>query len=203
MASEGCNGHPLGEKIKTRRTRLLELAVGLTASKAIDYLFDFALYPFVIYQLGILVGGLVMMLLSFLACLLTLWFYDWSKRDWLGIEAIKSLRGYEGDLKLGRLTGWLLRKSDPVIFLVLSLNYDPFITTAYLRHGAFNGMNRRDWRIFLGGTLVANVYWTLACFLGISLVEWAWGWLAGGRVRFLGLAGNAALMPACGTRRRA
>jgi hypothetical protein len=161
-------------------SRLLELAVGLTTNQAIDYLFNFVLYPLVIYHFGLLVGGLVMMLLSFVACLLSLWFYDWSKRDWLGIEAIKGLKDYEGSKSLGRLSGWLLRKSDPVVFLFLSLKYDPFITTAYLRHGAFNGMSRRDWRIFLGSTVVANVYWTLACFMGISLVEWVWGWLAGG-----------------------
>ncbi|MCK7474450.1 MAG: hypothetical protein MZV49_14915 [Rhodopseudomonas palustris] len=58
--------------------------------------FDYALYPFVIYSFGILAGGLIMMVLSFAACQLTLWFYDWSKHDWLGIEAVKSperLRG--------------------------------------------------------------------------------------------------------------
>ena len=170
------------EEIKVEKYHLprpLELAVGLSANKVIEYLFDYVLYPFVIYRFGILVGGLVMMGLSFLACLLTLWFYDWSKRDWLGIEAIKSLRGYEGKLKCGRLAGWLLRKSDLVVFLFLSIKYDPFITMAYLRHGAFNGISRRDWRIFLGSTVVANVYWTLACFMGISLVEWVWGCLAG------------------------
>lgn len=160
------------------KSQVIELTIGFTATQVVGYLFDYALYPFVIYSFGLLVGGLVMILLSFAACLLTVWFYDWSKRDWLGIEAIKSLRGYEGELKCGRLAGWMLRKSDPVIFLFLSLNYDPFITMAYLRHGAFNGMSRRDWRIFLGSTLVANVYWTLACFMGISLVEWVWGWLA-------------------------
>jgi hypothetical protein len=37
---------------------------------------------FVIWKLGLLVGGVIMALLSLVACLLTLWFYDWSQRDW-------------------------------------------------------------------------------------------------------------------------
>jgi hypothetical protein len=41
----------------------------------------------------------------------------------------------------GKLTFWILQKSDPVVFLFLSLKVDPFITMVYLRNGAFNGMN--------------------------------------------------------------
>lgn len=166
----------LEELTKKKRSRLVELAIGLTANQTIDYLFDYALYPFVIYRFGILWGGLVMMVLSFIACLLSVWFYDWSKCDWLGIEAIKSLKGYSGDKKLGRLTGWLLRKSDSVVFLFLSIKYDSFITMTYMRHGShqYNGMSQRDWRIFLGSVAISNAYWTLAAYMGISVVEWIW-----------------------------
>jgi len=34
--------------------------------------------------------------------------------------------------------------------------FDPFIATAYLRQGAFGGMARRDWKIFLLSWLIAN-----------------------------------------------
>ena len=37
-----------------------------------------------------------MMAISFLICLLILWFYDYSKRDWLGLEVAKDLKEYEG-----------------------------------------------------------------------------------------------------------
>jgi len=62
------------------------------ANQAIVWAFNFAIYPFVIYRFGILKGGVVMTFLSFIVCMLTIWFYDWAKRDWLGIEAIKSLK---------------------------------------------------------------------------------------------------------------
>jgi len=61
-----------------------------------------------------------------------------------------------------------------VIFLFLTLRYDAFTTTAYLRCGKFNGMSKRDWSIFMGSLIISNAYWTLACFMGITLVEWGW-----------------------------
>jgi len=67
-----------------------------------------------------------------------------------------------------------MQKSDPVIFLFLSIKFDPFITTAYLRKGRFSGMNKRDWKIFLSSVLISNAYWTLACFMGVTLFELGW-----------------------------
>ncbi len=156
--------------------RFAELSVGLITNKAIDSIFNYLLYPFVIYKFGILKGGVFMTFLSFLACIGIMKFYDWSKRDWLGIEAIKSLKGYEGSRKAGKLTAWVLQRNDPLVFIFLSIHYDPFITTAYLRKGAnqFNGMKKRDWKIFMGSLFFSNAYWTLACYMGITLVEWGW-----------------------------
>jgi hypothetical protein len=173
----GVEGMSKSEIIEHRRTpggRLLELAVGLSANQAMVYAFDYALYPFVIYRLGVLSGGAAMAVVSFLICLLSLWFYDWSKRDWLGIEAIKSMKTYEGESRFGRLFAGLMQRGDSVAVVVLSIKFDPFITMLYLRNGAFNGMSRRDWRIFLASWFIGNVYWIVACYMGISLVEWLW-----------------------------
>jgi hypothetical protein len=167
------------DKILSYRGRVAELAVGHTANQLMSMFFDWVLYPFVIYKYGLIWGGLVMMALSLIACLGTIWFYDWSKRDWLGIEAIKDLKDYDGKAGLGRITGWFLRKSEPVIFLFLSVMSDPFITTAYLRRGKFNGMIMRDWTIFFGSFFICNGYWILACYMGISLLEWAWQGIKG------------------------
>lgn len=160
----------------TRRTRIAQLLVGLTVKDLTDRAFDYLLYPFVIYKLGILKGGLVMTCLACAANLLTLWFYDWSKRDWLGIETIKGMKGYCGENRLGRITAWILRRSDPVVLIFLSIKEDAFITLIYLRHGShqYNGMAKRDWVIFLSSLVIANIYWTLAAYMGISLVEWLW-----------------------------
>lgn len=171
--------HKLIERLQTYGGRSGELSIGLAAKYLGDRAFDYLLYPFVIFKLGILKGGIVMTFLSFLACIGTMKFYDWSKRDWLGIETIKDLKSYSGNRTIRRFSSWLLSKSDPVVFLFSSIWYDPFITTVYLRRGKFNGMSRRDWKIFSGSLILGNAYWTLACFMGITLFEWAWKAVAG------------------------
>ncbi len=161
------------------KSRLAELAVGLTATNFIGYTFDYLLYPFVIFQLGILRGGIIMTLVSFTTCIIGMKFYDWTKRDWLGIEAIKEIKTYKGTKKIGHVTSWVLKKSEPVVFLFLSIKFDPFVTTTYMRHGKFNGMNKRDWIVFMSSLIISNAYWTFACYMGITLVGWAWHALAG------------------------
>ncbi len=163
-----------------RAARIAEITVGYTGNWLMVKGFDLVLYPLVIFKLGILRGGVVMALLSFVICLLTLRFYDWSKRDWLGIEAIKGMKEYEGNHFLGRCTAWMLRRSDWLACLLLSVKTDPFITTTYLRVGAFSGMSRRDWKIFVASWFISNLYWTFVCFGGVSLLVGAYravrGW---------------------------
>jgi hypothetical protein len=161
------------------RVRVAELAVGFATSYGINAAFDYLLYPFVIYKLGILKDGLVMTALACLVNILTLKFYDWSKRDWLGIEAVKGVKDYKGTSKIGQLTAWILRKSDLVVMVFLSIKEDAFVTVIYMRHGShqYNGMSRRDWWIFLVSLAIANLYWALAAYMGISVVEWVWKYL--------------------------
>jgi hypothetical protein len=92
--------------------------------------------------------------------------------DSLGI--LKRMKGYEDNSRLTRFMSRMLKKSDPVAFLFLSIKEDAFITMIYLRHGShrYNGMSARDWRIFLGSVAISNIYWTLAAYMGISAVEW-------------------------------
>jgi hypothetical protein len=160
--------------------RIGELALGHTVNTVVfGYSFDYVLYPFAIWKLGLLKGGVLMALLSLGFCLLTLWFYDRSKRDWLGIEAIKQLRDGEAKTRWRRLLAWALNKGDVPACVTLSIWSDPFITTACLRRGAFNGMTRRDWRIFFASFIIANGWWALACYGGIEAVSKVWEWFGG------------------------
>lgn len=152
--------------------RVVEVTTGITTNQILTTLFDYTLYPSVIYYFGVLTGGVIMTVLSFLVCLLILRLYDWSKRDWLGIEAIKEMKHYHGQSKALLFLSKLLNKSDLIAFLVLSINFDPFIVTVYLRKGKFNGLSKSDWFIFISSLLISNLYWIIACFLGVTLIEW-------------------------------
>lgn len=156
--------------------RVRDLAVGLTAFTALNQIFDYVLYPFAIYKLGLLAGGLLMTTLALGINILVLRAYDWSKRDWLGIETIKSCKVYSGKSRIVGFFARLLKKSDLAAFLFLSLKEDSFVTMVYLRHGShqYNGMSRRDWRIFLASHLFSNLYWAMVAYTGISLFEWGW-----------------------------
>ena len=161
------------------KARIAELALGYTVNEIICYSFDFVLYPLVLLWLGLGWGFVVMAFLSLLICWLTMKFYDWSQRDWLGIEAIKSIKDYQGQNRAAQLLAWTLRKSDPLACALLSIRYDPFIVTVYLRRGRFGGMSARDWRIFLLSWIIGNVWWSIVCFSGISAVEWVWKFIKG------------------------
>jgi hypothetical protein len=113
-------------------------------------------------------------MLAGIFCYLTFVFYDWSKKDWLGIETLKSLKNYDGAAKLGRMAAWVMKQGNPEIMLFLSIKYDAFITTAYMRKGSYeyNGLSKRDWTIFGVSFFISNLYWTLASFMGVSLIEY-------------------------------
>ncbi len=154
-------------------TRLGTLSIGVAFMYITNKLFDFALYPYVIYQAGLWGGG-IMTALSALACLLILKFYDYSKRDWLGIETIRDLKNFNGQHRAGRVLAQILRRGDPFAFVTLSIYADPFITTVWLRYERFGQMTARDWRIFWCSVLLSNVFWTLSCWLGINVIQWFW-----------------------------
>lgn len=151
--------------------RTTELAAGVLGWKAFEYAFDYLLYPFAIWKLGPLVGGMAMAMASLVFCFFLLRLYDRLGRDWLGLEFVKNLRHYEGDSRWRRWLAWCLHRGDAAAFLVLSVKYDPFITTAYLRRSAFNGMTVRDWTIFLASWLVSNALWIAVCYGGVSCLR--------------------------------
>lgn len=158
------------------RERVAILAIGLLGNSLIVNAFDYVLYPWVIWQLGLLHGAIAMTMASFLICYATLLFYDWAKKDWLGIETIKELRENDRDNHFTRVLKWAMQKGEAALLFVLSIWTDPFVTVAYMRHGAhqYNGMSGRDWRIFMLSLAIGNLYWSVLLFTGISAAEHAW-----------------------------
>lgn len=136
--------------------------------------FDYLLYPFVLYNYGLWKGGIVMIVLSIIVCLLTLYFYDYSKKDWLGIEAIKSIKERPAKNYFQRISKFFLAKSELLAFFFLSIRFDPFITTIYLREGVneYNGMGKKNWVIFFSSVAVSNFYWLIIVELGIDLIKY-------------------------------
>jgi len=158
------------------RGRALFLFIGIIVEEIIANAFDYALYPFVIWKFGLLKGGAIMALLSLIVCYAILVFYNKTKIDWFGIELVKELREYRGKGKIFSIMSWILKKGQFASFIFLSLKFDPFTTTAYMRRGAneFPVMDCKSWKIFFASWIVGNLSWIIVVFTGISVIEFFW-----------------------------
>lgn len=172
-------------KIAAQKKRIAVIALGHTFNQVFDWLFNYPLYLFVIEKAGLTNGYLIMVLVSFLTCLLFIQFYDWLKIDWLGIEMAKEIgdfgpnwiRKISPKSKLGNIIWWpfsqialiglwAINRGGILAFIVMSIQTDPFMTTVYMRKGIgqYNGLKKRDWFIFLSSTAVGNAYWAVITF---------------------------------------
>lgn len=155
--------------------RCAVLGIGLLVHWAMCRGFDYLLHPFVIFKMGPIAGGAIMLFLCCAVCYGTFLLYDRSKNDWLGIEALKDIRAHADQEASNRLVSWILRQPTPIALLLLSLKFDPFVTTAFLRSGGahrYDGFRPRDWSIFICSLLIGNGYWTVA---SVGLLEYGWG----------------------------
>jgi len=156
------------------KNRMTILAVGILGNQVLVWSFDYLLYPFVLYNFGLKMGGPLMIFLSFIVCLATLFLYDFLQKDWLGIEMIKKFKTSDAHSRLHQFTSRLLNKSDWFVMILLSLRFDPFITTIYMRKGVneYNGMKKRDWMIFLTSLTISNLYWLIVVEAGIDFFKY-------------------------------
>lgn len=164
------------------------VAFGHTAKRLEEYFFDWLLYALVVAWatktygavIGSLVSFFIMAPLSALVCWFYIVFYDWLKKDWLGLETIEAMREREAT------AGWFMRHlirftklGDIPMFFGLSIYGDPFMTTIYFRRGAhlYNGLSKRDWKIFLASVFVSNIYWILRWTILFEIIKYVWKFL--------------------------
>jgi hypothetical protein len=162
----------VGSVLAAQKERISIIGIGLMGNALLTYGYDYVLYPFTVMKYGMFEGGIYMSIGSFLICWLMILFYDWSKKDWLGIEALKEAREYHGTSKFRRWIANAMKNHDIIAIIVLSINFDPFITTAYMRRGInkFNGMKLRDWKVFLLSFFISNAYWIVASYYGATMI---------------------------------
>lgn len=163
-----------GERLRRWHKRISILALGLTVNSALVVGYDWVVYPYLIATFGLLLGWLYALLGSIVLCLGSLWFYDLTQQDWLGIETLKALRDAPAAGRMRRVLHTVANRGDALAFLLLCVKYDPFITTVYMRRGRGNHtMAARDWKIFWLSVVVANLWWGLFVFGVIHLcTQW-------------------------------
>lgn len=151
------------------------LGLGVVFSLGLSYFFFYVAYPFITWKLGLIEGGITMTCLSVILSYTGISLYDRSGRDWFGIEAIKEkLSGLKGKNWISRFIAAQVKRGGPLTLVILSIKFDPFVTTVYLRHGhrKFKGLCFRDWIIFFSSAAIGNGYWIFIMFGGGALLKY-------------------------------
>jgi len=159
------------------RRRIAAVGIGHSLYATFCWFFDHVLYVYVIYQLGILVGGAIMTAASVAICVATLVVYERMGTDWVGGGLVKDVASKPRLSIIGRVMAWASHQRPVVMFLTLCALFDPFITTAYFRAGAFDGLRKRDWQVFFVSVLVSNLWWIFVADLIGHAVAATWTWI--------------------------
>jgi len=161
------------------------MAIGYTAKRFEEYLFDWLLYGTVVAWAtstyggvwGYVIGFLIMTPLSALVCYTYVKVYDWTKKDWFGFELVKDFRDTRRSGNFWtRMVHQITQLGDIPAFFALSMYGDPFLTTVYLRRRTkkYHGLERRDWAIFWSSVIVSNAYWTLRWAIIVEVLAYVW-----------------------------
>ena len=142
--------------------------------------FDYVVWPITQARYGD-TAILPLSVLALINNLLILRWYLKKGNDWMGFNLLEDFRHKSDELfqkltthknwfaKIGyyvrimflKAMIWLVKLSDATAFLILSICKDSCVTTAYLRHGRFGQMERRDYKIFLASTVIGCLAWGL------------------------------------------
>ena len=159
---------------KRHKREVAYIGSGHLCYSVFNWLYDQVLYVFIVYHLGLLIGGTLMTAGSLIQCAALLLAYQRMKIEWVGTAAIHSLAYKVDPTLIERIFVWAMRKGQIPIFLALCIFQDPFITTAYFKQGRFDGLSRKDWGIFFASVLLSNGYWTLRSGLVAQILVRAW-----------------------------
>jgi hypothetical protein len=188
--------------IVAKKDRIKTIATGYGLYSFASWFYDNPLYIAVIAIYGAVVGGIIMTLGSFVISYGLILWYNYRKVDWLGVDAVDSFRElllhyakklaeWRADKIFGKILFVLFflpirillvvghlanhkKWGDAVAFVLLSIFEDPFVTTAYLRHGNYGQMKQHDWMIFIGSTILCNGYWILRTVVVIEVFKAVW-----------------------------
>ncbi len=162
-----------------------------------DSIYNFVLWPIIQNNYGAF--SIVYLTLGAVAMNLpVLFLYHRGGKDLLGVKYLEEVKErelefankfyYHGNkivrvlmyipTKIFQFVIRLLKKNDVFAFIFLSLFNDSFIATVFLRHGNFDKLNKRDFMIFTGSTLLGCALWGVIVEVVLSLLHIIGGWLS-------------------------
>lgn len=150
--------------------KISTVLIGRSLKEFYNHIVDYVVYPLVLIKLGYWTGFIVMVVVTGLENFAMLLLYFKMKIDWLGYDYVDSIKKWAETKKgIKKWLGYSIKKSDFLIFLLLSTLRDAFETTAYFRHN-FALKRQKEISIFLGSLVLGNIYWSL----GVELLINSW-----------------------------
>ena len=131
---------------------------------AINNLFDWVLYPLVIYVAGNIEGAVIMTLLSVPFNYALIRAYD---KIGLDLFLLERAKGVGLNQTNNSFVNRVKNNSRWLGFVMLSF-WDPIPAVIYIRKetNAYKGLSRSDWLCFIAATLIANATW-----IGITVLS--------------------------------
>ena len=145
--------------MKSAIKKISTVVVGRTLYEISNYFFDYGVYPLALLKFGYLKGMLIMIAVTAFVNFAMLLFYFRMNIDWLGYDYVKQVKDWSFNKKgVKKLIGVILKKSDLILFMVLSTFRDSFETTAYFKYSC-NLSKVKTAAIFITSLIVSNVFW--------------------------------------------
>lgn len=150
------------------KKKIAEIGTGAILYGIFNWVFNYPLYLGVIGWLGLVKGGALMTLLSFIQCMVLLFVFDKMGIDWVGIGYVDNVVKKENKNRVEKMLVWAVRKEHQGAvgklvklsgFAVMSILVDPFVIAVHYRREQFKGVTWRDVRILIGAVFFGNIYW--------------------------------------------
>lgn len=153
--------------------------------------YDRYVYPALMLQFGLVYGGIFAALGAMIICTLFLLWYQLTNSSWVSstdevltdiVNRTKKMEGYNTFLKIAffiprvflQVSLRFIAKRGKLGFIALSCIADPFITILYFRKGNDDGLNGKDWSLYLLSGLIANTYWIIWSSVIVVTIKLTW-----------------------------
>ncbi len=141
-----------GGKLKTiKPSSFISTTITTSVNFAISFGVNYGLFIVLIRRYGDIWGTILSWIISFIIFYSMFLIYAWTKRDWIGIEKIKSKLKREPTGSLfSRILIYANKKGEFIFFVFLSAKLGPFTSLLYMREAYdYSKMSTKDWKRFL------------------------------------------------------
>jgi hypothetical protein len=159
--------------------KILDAGWRLVLYEIFNFLFNYPLYGWVMFKLGLGRGWIVMATASTVQNVATFLYHEKSKVDWL---FAKTARDWEkkttkNSSKFRKIVVKITKSRDKgfvgiITFVIASLNFDPTIVAAHYRKSHFTGISRHDWGLLFSSAIIANLWWGFRMGILIEALKW-------------------------------